>query len=390
MSIAPFLPGLPVPAATDGGTTADASGGDPGSAASAFGDALAAALAGALAVAPTPAPATAQPAPTPATPSPADLPVLPVDLPVTHVDVPVSSIDLPVPPAELAVSSAELAVSSAELAVPPAELAVPAAESGVPASRRTTDGAPAGGLTSALSPVDAGAESVSGASARETAKSTDQTANSTDQTAKSTVETANSASGIANSAGGIANSAGGIANSAVTKAVVQQVFPEVTRFVSTVTATAPGSAGPANGTHRITLTLQPEQLGEVRVTLVVKDGAVHVRLAGGEGIEGAAVHRALAGEAPELQRLLERTGAEARVTVRDPFAPLLPSTTPSPQAGPDTDARSGAQARQDRQDAQDGRTAREQPREQPRRQEPQRASYPIETTPVAGRLDRTV
>ncbi|WP_207009095.1 flagellar hook-length control protein FliK [Nocardioides aromaticivorans] len=160
--------------------------------------------------------------------------------------------------------------------------------------------------------------------------------------------------------------------------------------MSTVTATAPGSAGPANGTHRITLTLQPEQLGEVRVTLVVKDGAVHVRLAGGEGIEGAAVHRALAGEAPELQRLLERTGAEARVTVRDPFAPLLPSTTPSPQAGPDTDARSGAQARQDRQDAQDGRTAREQPREQPRRQEPQRASYPIETTPVAGRLDRTV
>nr|WP_281367349.1 flagellar hook-length control protein FliK [Nocardioides kongjuensis] len=84
------------------------------------------------------------------------------------------------------------------------------------------------------------------------------------------------------------------------------------------------------GTHRITLTLQPEQLGEVRVTLVVKDGAVQVRLAGNANdlAGSAAVHRALSTGAPELQRLLERSGAtEARVLVRDPFSPAAPQPT---------------------------------------------------------------
>ncbi len=227
--------------------------------------------------------------------------------------------------------------------------------------------------------------------------STAANADSTVTNAGSAGETAESIDGTGNSTALTGNSAAGTPNStgAVTKALVQQVFPEVTRVVSTVLAPAPapGAARPASGTHRITLTLQPEQLGEVRVTLVVRDGAVHVRLAGAEGAEGAAVHRALAGEAPELQRILERTGAEARVSVRDPFPPLLPPAPtggPGLQTTPDGQGRSETQARQEGQDRHDGQAARDQPREQPRRQGPPRASYSLTPTPVAGRLDRTV
>lgn len=365
MSITPFLPGLPVPATPDGGTTPDASAGDQGSA---FGDALAAALAGALGVAPAVTTATAVtavttgPTPPPSPQPTADLPVRPVDLPVPSVDLPVPSVDLAVPPVDLAVPAVELAVPD-------------------PALRRTTEGA----LVPVLAPTDIAAAPVAGVpgSTREAHSSTERTANSIDETAKSTDQPANSTVTTG-------NSTVGSGNSAVAKAVVQQVFPEVTRVVSTVGT--PG--GPGNGTHRITLTLQPEQLGEVRVTLVVRDGTVHVRLAGAEGVEGAAVQRVLAGEAPELQRILERTGAEARVTVRDPFAPLLPpapassaSVSTSTQTGSDAHARSDTQARQERQE---GHAARDQPHDQPRRQEPQRTSYPIEPSPVTGRLDRTV
>ncbi|NHA00578.1 hypothetical protein G5V59_12620 [Nocardioides sp. W3-2-3] len=94
--------------------------------------------------------------------------------------------------------------------------------------------------------------------------------------------------------------------------------------------------------------------------------------------------------------MLERTGAEARVSVRDPFAPLLPSspasatsvpgTTSSAQpglhTGPDAQAREGQPREQ---------APREQPtREEPRRQEPRQPSYLTEPTPATGRLDRTV
>jgi hypothetical protein len=59
--------------------------------------------------------------------------------------------------------------------------------------------------------------------------------------------------------------------------------------------------------------LQPEALGEVRVTLTVRDGAVQVQLTGGDDAA-----RALAEGAPELRRVLEMAGAtEARVVVRD-------------------------------------------------------------------------
>jgi len=84
-------------------------------------------------------------------------------------------------------------------------------------------------------------------------------------------------------------------------AVPGQVFPEVARL---------SQAGP--GTHRVTLRLDPGTLGEVRVTLTVRDGEVQVRL--------AAQHDArevLALAAPDLRRLLEQPGVEARVSVAD-------------------------------------------------------------------------
>ena len=96
---------------------------------------------------------------------------------------------------------------------------------------------------------------------------------------------------------------------------VAQVVPEVTRLVSR-----------GNGVHRLTMLLQPEALGEVRVTLTVRDGAVQVHLTGGEDAA-----RALAEGAPELRRVLELAGAgDARVVVRDlagqqPGGPGLPT-----------------------------------------------------------------
>jgi flagellar hook-length control protein FliK len=85
--------------------------------------------------------------------------------------------------------------------------------------------------------------------------------------------------------------------------VVRQVFPEVSRVA--------GHAGP--GTHRLAITLHPETLGEVRVTLVVRPGAVHVRLSA----DSAEAQRALAQGAPELHRLLAVAGGDASVVVRE-------------------------------------------------------------------------
>lgn len=104
--------------------------------------------------------------------------------------------------------------------------------------------------------------------------------------------------------------------------VHRQVFPEVTRLVS---------AG--NGTHRITLELQPEALGEVKVTLIVRDGSVHVRLSAGDDAQ-----RALLEGAPELRRLLELGGAsDTKIVVRDLLAGSASGGTapPTPQAQAD-------------------------------------------------------
>ena len=92
--------------------------------------------------------------------------------------------------------------------------------------------------------------------------------------------------------------------------VTRQVFPEVTSLVTR-----------GDGTHRITLTLKPEALGEVRVVMTVRDGAVHVRLAAGHEAQ-----QSLLEGSHELSRLLESAGAsETRVVVRDLGTPPTPT-----------------------------------------------------------------
>ena len=81
-----------------------------------------------------------------------------------------------------------------------------------------------------------------------------------------------------------------------------------------------------NGTHRVTLQLEPEALGEVRVVLTIRDGEVHVRLAAGEDAQ-----RALREGAPELRRLLELAGAsDTEISVRDLTRGPHQGTAPAP------------------------------------------------------------
>ena len=87
-----------------------------------------------------------------------------------------------------------------------------------------------------------------------------------------------------------------------TSAVTGQVFPEVARLITR-----------GDGTQRLTVKLNPEALGEVRIVLTVRNGDVHVRMAGND-----AAHQALLNGAPELQRLLERAGAgSSQIVVGD-------------------------------------------------------------------------
>jgi flagellar hook-length control protein FliK len=114
----------------------------------------------------------------------------------------------------------------------------------------------------------------------------------------------------------VATPAAPVANTTPLDRVAAQVFPEVTSLVSR-----------GAGTHRIALTLNPEHLGEVRVVMTVRAGAVHVRLAAGQE-----ARLSLADGSGELSRLLEHAGAtEVRVVVRDlpATAPGAASTNPS-------------------------------------------------------------
>jgi len=87
--------------------------------------------------------------------------------------------------------------------------------------------------------------------------------------------------------------------------VAHQVFDRV------VEAIRVSDAGP--GPTRVTVRLQPESLGEVRVVMSVRDGALQVSLAGGQP-----AHHSLLEGAPELRRLLEAAGTpDVRVVVRD-------------------------------------------------------------------------
>jgi flagellar hook-length control protein FliK len=88
--------------------------------------------------------------------------------------------------------------------------------------------------------------------------------------------------------------------------VAGQVFPEVARMVTR-----------GDGMQRLTLRLSPEALGDVRIVVTVRDGAVDVSLAAGPDAQ-----EALRTGSPELRRLLESLGASStQVSVRD-----LPST----------------------------------------------------------------
>jgi flagellar hook-length control protein FliK len=88
-------------------------------------------------------------------------------------------------------------------------------------------------------------------------------------------------------------------------AVPDQLFASLGRLVKR-----------GDGTHRLTIKLQPEALGEVRVVLTVRDGDVSVKLSGSD-----AAQRALLQGASDLQRLLETVGARnAQVVVGDPTA----------------------------------------------------------------------
>jgi flagellar hook-length control protein FliK len=309
MSITPFLPGLPAPVPTDGAPAATDQSGDLGVV---FGDALAAAL---LATVP--------------------LPTTPVTPVVEVGGGPAPSIEASGPDAgsrpltNLSAASREV---SRLVAGAPHTSTTDGLVAGAPHTS-TTDGLVAGAPhTSTTDGLVAGAPHTSTtdglvAGAPHTSPTGGLEATGADAGNPGLANLPAASPEVSRLVAGAPPTSTATAPT-VERAVVQQVFPEVTRLVASTPTDRPG-------THRITLTLQPEQLGEVRVTLVVKDGAVQVRLAGNANdlAGSAAVHRALSTGVPELQRLLERSGAtEARVLVRDPFSPTQPTAPHAPVA----------------------------------------------------------
>lgn len=101
--------------------------------------------------------------------------------------------------------------------------------------------------------------------------------------------------------------------------VSRQVIPELTRMSSL-----------GEGTHRLTMTLKPEALGEVRVTMTVRDGSIHVRLAGGVDAQ-----HALVPDLTQLQQVLKLgNNLDVRVVVRDLATGLQQAATgDQPSAG---------------------------------------------------------
>ena len=103
---------------------------------------------------------------------------------------------------------------------------------------------------------------------------------------------------VTTTAAGPVQAAGGGSGLAVPvqpAAVTSQVFPEVARLVTR-----------GDGTHRITFRLTPDNLGEVRIVLTVRDGAVQVAMTA-----SAAAQEALRSGSQELHRLLESVGASS-------------------------------------------------------------------------------
>ncbi len=106
--------------------------------------------------------------------------------------------------------------------------------------------------------------------------------------------------------------------------MAHQVYDRIDRLASS-----------GNGTHRVTMRLDPGTLGEVRILLTVQGGQVKVRLAAGDDARSALSHAA-----PDLQRLLQTHGAgEVRVDVTDlshqgaPWSDQQPRQQADPQQG---------------------------------------------------------
>lgn len=131
------------------------------------------------------------------------------------------------------------------------------------------------------------------------------TSGASGQLAGSTNSTAPTAAAGLSATGGTAEPAGPVGG---------QVFPEVARLVTR-----------GDGTQRLTLRLSPESLGDVRIVVNVRDGAVDVTLSAGRDAQ-----EALRNGSPELRRLLEAVGAGgAQIVVRD-----LPSQSASAPSTP--------------------------------------------------------
>jgi flagellar hook-length control protein FliK len=81
--------------------------------------------------------------------------------------------------------------------------------------------------------------------------------------------------------------------------VSQQVFERIERLATS-----------GDGTHRVTLRLDPGTLGEVRVRLTMREGQVRVHLTAGDE-----ARTALAQAAPDLQRLLQAARGDGEVRV---------------------------------------------------------------------------
>lgn len=104
-----------------------------------------------------------------------------------------------------------------------------------------------------------------------------------------------------------------------TSQVTRQVFPEVVRVVN-------NPAGP----QRVTIKLNPEALGEVRVVLTSRAGQLEVSLAA-----GTEARAALTDGASELTRLLDMVGrGDSRIVVRDLLGTLPGTTVSQPAAAP--------------------------------------------------------
>jgi len=110
--------------------------------------------------------------------------------------------------------------------------------------------------------------------------------------------------------------------------VSRQVIPELTRM-STL----------GEGVHRLTMTLRPEALGEIRVTMTVRDGSLHVRLAA-----GTEAQHALVPDLTELQQVLKLgSSSDVRVVLRDLSGVPATPDQQSGQTGNQTGNQTGSQ-----------------------------------------------